>query len=281
MKAKNSVLFCFIILMSFQKFSQDTIVYKTLDTLNLYLEVYRPHNFDKEKSYPAMVFFFGGGWVNGGRGQFLPHALHFAERGAISFLVDYRVKNKHNTTPFESLADAKSAMRFIRKHAKQLGVDPNKIVALGGSAGGQLAAACAMTNGFDDSLDDLSISPVPNALVLYNPVADNGPGGFGYNRIGEAYKDFSPLHNVQGGNPPTISFLGTKDALIPVETLQYFKAIMERVGSRSDLHLYKNQEHGFFNRRRSIKFYKKTLRATDEFVQSIGFIAKSKSLEIK
>lgn len=129
-----------------------------------------------------------------------------------------------------------------------------------------------LVRGFNSDTDDLTISEVPNALVLYNPVVDNGPGGFGYKMIGERYKDFSPLHNVHAGDPPTISFLGTEDVLIPVETMEYFITIMERVGSRSDLHLYQEQAHGFYNHRRSLEFYEKTLITTDEFLQSLGFL---------
>ncbi|MGB5822206.1 MAG: alpha/beta hydrolase [Saonia sp.] len=246
-------------------FSQDTIVYKRLDTTKLYLEVYRPKDFDQAKSYPAMVFFFGGGWIGGTRKQFEPHAKYFAQREIICFLADYRIEKKHKATPFESLEDAKSAIRFIRKNAYELAVDTNKIIAAGGSAGGQLAAACAMIEKHNDPSDDLSISCIPNALVLFNPVIDNGPGGYGYRRIGEKYKDFSPLHNIKKGNPPTILFQGTKDHLIPVETVEYFKTVMLRVGNSCSLLLYEGQGHGFFNYRHT-EFYKKTVMATDRFL---------------
>lgn len=113
MNFKILILLAFLGLTHHTLFSQDTLVYKTVDTLNLIMEVHRPENFDVSKDYPALVFFFGGGWIKGGRGQFLPHAIHFAERGAVCFLVDYRILNKHNTTPFESLEDAKSAIRFV------------------------------------------------------------------------------------------------------------------------------------------------------------------------
>jgi len=159
------------------------------------------------------------------------------ERGLICFRVDYRVKSRQGTSPFESLKDAKSAIRFIREHAEDLHVDPQRIVASGGSAGGHLAAATALVTSFNEGSDQLSYSSVPNALVLFNPVIDNGPGGYGYERIGEAYKDFSPLHNIREGAPPTIFFLGTQDKLIPVETARYYKTVMEKVGSRCDLSL--------------------------------------------
>jgi acetyl esterase len=94
--------------------------------------------------------------------------------------------------------------------------------------------------------------------VLFNPVIDNGPGGYGYERISDSYKSFSPLHNINKGAPPTIFFLGTKDKLIPVETARYYKTVMEKVGSRCELFLYEDQGHGFFNHSH-IEFYNKTV----------------------
>jgi acetyl esterase/lipase len=195
-------------------------------------------------------------------------------------LVDYRVKEKHKATTFESLKDAKSAIRYIRAHANDLQIDPSKIVASGGSAGGHLAAATALITDYNESTDNTSVSCIPNALVLFNPVFDNGPGGYGYERIGDAYKQFSPLHNIVSGAPPTIVFLGKKDHLVPVETAKYYKTVMDKVKSRCDLFLYEGQGHGFFNYK-NLAFYKKTVSETDTFLQSIGFLSTDPMIEIK
>lgn len=211
------------------------------------MDIYFPGTIDSTLSYPAFVFFFGGGWVSGSIKQFEPHAEYFSERGLICFLIDYRVRSRNQVSPFESLKDAKSAIRFIRKNASLFHVDTSKIIASGGSAGGHLAAATALIKDFNEESDGRSLSCVPNALVLFNPVVDNGPGGYGNERVGNKYKDFSPLHNIVKGAPPTIIFLGTKDHLIPVETMQYYKIVMEKVGSRCDLFLYEGEGHGFFN----------------------------------
>jgi acetyl esterase/lipase len=251
--------------------SRDTIVYKQIDSTILTLVIDYPPGYNPEESYPALVFFFGGGWNGGSTDQFEPHASYFAQRGMICFRADYRVKSRHNTSPFESLKDAKSAIRFVREHAKELGVDPHRVVASGGSAGGHLAAATALSSAYNEGSDQLSYSCVPDALVLFNPVMDNGPGGYGYERIGEAYKEFSPLHNIREGAPPTIMFLGTKDILIPVETAEYYKVVMEKVGSRCDLQLYEGQGHGFFNYRQ-FEIYKNTISKTNEFLISLEIL---------
>ena len=178
-------------------FSQEKVLYKEVDSTLLYLTVYTPKAIDKTKNNPAMIFFFGGGWNNGSTKQFKRHAEYFVQRGLVCFLVDYRVASRNKTTPFEALKDAKSAMRYIKAHAQNFNIDPDKLIVSGGSAGGYLAAATASITEYNESSDDLSISTIPNALVLFNPVIDNGPGGYAYNRIGEDYKDFSPLHNLK------------------------------------------------------------------------------------
>ena len=154
--------------------AQEQILYKQIDTTQLFIEIYYPEKMDTVQKYPAMVFFFGGGWVNGNRYHFLNHAKYFAKRGLVCFLVDYRTQSKNGTTPFECLQDAKSAMRYIRKNADKFNIDKTKIIASGGSAGGHLAAATALIEDFNESSDDLSVSSIPNALVLFNPVIDNG-----------------------------------------------------------------------------------------------------------
>jgi acetyl esterase/lipase len=223
-----------------------------------------------------MVFFFGGGWNGGTIQQFAPHAHHFSSKGLICILADYRVKSRQGTTPFEALKDAKSAIRFIKKNAIQFHIDSQKIIASGGSAGGHLAAATALCESFNESSDDLNISCKPAALVLFNPVLDNGPGGYGFDRVGEAYREFSPLHNLAAGAPPTILFLGSEDPLIPVETLKYYKKVMEKVGSRCDLHIYQDQKHGFFNFGKE-PFYSLTVAAAEDFLMSLGFISKNQN----
>lgn len=227
-----ATLFCLPALLGVSQ-KKELFIYKKVDTIKLYLEVKYPDNFDKANQYPAMIFFFGGGWKTGDRNHFNHHAEYFAKRGIVCFLADYRTESKNSTTPFEALKDAKSAIRYIRKNASEFSINPSKIIASGGSAGGQLAAATALIKKYNDEQDDLSVDCKPDALVLYNPVIDNGPGGYGYERIGEDYKDFSPLHNIKRGAPPTIIFLGTEDQLIPVETVKYYQNVMEKVGSTS------------------------------------------------
>lgn len=275
-KIRISIVFAILTLVSIQAQESDSLLYKVAGADSLYMHVDYPLLYDSTLSHPAIVFFYGGGWNGGTTGQFAPHAKYFASRGMVCFRADYRVKSRQGSSPFESLKDAKSAIRYIRAHAKELGVDPEKIVASGGSAGGHLAVATAVIEGFNEIGEDRTVSCVPNALVLFNPVFDNGPGGYGYERIGEAYKEFSPLHNIKEGMPPAVVFLGTEDPLIPVETAEYFRTVMDKVGSRSDLFLYEGEGHGFFNYR-NYDIYQDTRDKADEFLISTGFLREKKN----
>lgn len=243
-------------------------LYKVAGTDSLEMEIYYPEK--TVDAQPAIVFFFGGGWNGGNIHQFKPHAEHFAKKGLVTVLADYRVRSRHQTSPFDALEDAKSAIRYLKIHAERLKIDSSRIIASGGSAGGHLAAATAFISGFN-SPEDPTISPKPAALLLFNPVIDNGPGGYGYERIGSRYHEFSPLHNLANGAPPTLFFLGTQDRLIPVITAEYYAMVMEKVGSYCQLILYEGEEHGFFNYRNR-EIYEKTLKETEDFLIAQGFL---------
>ena len=247
-------------------------VYKTVGDGQDQLHVFAPPDHKATDRRPAAVFFFGGGWNGGTPAQFEPHARYLASRGMVGIVADYRVKSRHGTSPFECVKDGKSCVRWIRAHAADLGVDPNRIAAGGGSAGGHVAAATGTVPGLDDEPDS-KVSAVPNALLLFNPVYDNGPTGYGYSRVADRYQEISPLHNIRKGTPPTIVFLGTKDNLIPVSTAESYKQKMIDVGSRCDLHLYEGQTHGFFNKgRNGDKAYNDTVAKMDQFLVSLEWL---------
>ncbi|MBJ6368510.1 alpha/beta hydrolase [Snuella sedimenti] len=247
----------------------ETITYKSIDTVKLNLHIYKPLNFNKNKMYNCIVFFHGGGWNGGNYKAFQRQSRYLASRGMIAISADYRLKNIHGTTPFDAVEDAKSAIRYVRKHAKDLSVNPNMIASGGGSAGGHLAAACGNIDGLEGPCEDLSISSKPNALILFNPVYDNSKNGFGYARMNGRYIEISPLHNVTKGAPPTIVFFGTKDKTTPVASSRLYENKMKTVGSRCDLFLYEGAEHAFFNKG---DYFIDTLRKVDAFLVSLGYL---------
>ncbi len=280
MKRYSISIFIVAVLVSiaFAEPKPDKIVeYKTIGDVNLSLHIFNPPGHKSCDKKPAIVFFFGGGWVTGTPKHFYPQSEYLSSRGMVAICADYRVRNKHKTTPKECVKDGKSAIRWVRSHAKELGIDPNMLAAGGGSAGGHVAAATGNVKGFNEKGEDITISCRPNALLLFNPVFDNGPGGFGHGGVKNYWKEFSPLHNIDANSPPTIIFLGTKDHLIPVATAERYKRRMEKAKVRCELRLYEDQPHGFFNK---TKYYE-TMYEADKFFSSLGYIKGEPTLKKK
>ena len=248
----------------------ETLVYKKAGDRELRLHIEKPSDWKAADQRPAIVFFFGGGWVGGTPQQFLPQSDSFAARGMVGIRVEYRTIPKGDPgPPLVCCEDAKSAMRYVRGHAEELGVDPARIAAAGGSAGGHLAAFTAMVDGLDDPADDARISCKPDALVLFNPVFNNGPGQWGHQRVGGRFREFSPAHHITRFAPPTCVFLGDGDKLIGVPVLREFEAAMKAAGVRCDAHVYSGAGHGFFNKE---PHQSQTLAEADKFLVSLGWL---------
>lgn len=224
------------------------VVYKTIDATNLSLHVFNPKGHKTTDNVPVILFFFGGGWSGGTPKQFYQQSRYFAQKGMVAISAEYRVEKRHGTTPYDAVTDAKSAIRWVRQHAKELGVNPNKIVAGGGSAGGHVAACTGLIENYEEVGEDMTISSKPNAMVLYNPVLDTTEKGYGMTKVGEQQKTaISPNHHIKSGVVPTIVFHGTADKTVPFENAQHFDKLMKQAGNDCDLVAYKDKGHGFFN----------------------------------
>ena len=262
-------LFLFILLpfnFTFSQISPKKIFYKSTEQTNLNLFVYNPVDFDKSQTYNCIVFFHGGGWNSGDYKQFERQSIYFASRGMVAISVEYRIRNKHGTSPIDSMEDAKSAIRFIRSNAKVFSINPNRIAAAGGSAGGHLAAVAGNIDLFDNSTEDLTISSKPNLLILYNPVLHYGRKWGWIDNPSNA----SPYENLSEGAPPTIILTGTQDKIVPVELIENYKKRMEAVGSRCDVIFYEGAEHAFFNRGQD---FIDTVYESDIFLKSNWYLS--------
>ena len=249
-----------------QQIKPEKILYKNTNEGELNLFVYKPLKFDIKKKHSCIVFFHGGGWNSGNPEQFQRQSRYFASRGMVAISVEYRIRNKHGTSPIQAMEDAKSAIRFIRSNTKLLSIDPNKIAAAGGSAGGHLAAFAGNIDLFDNSNEDLTISSKPNLLILYNPVLHFGRKWGWINNPSNA----SPYDNISKGAPPKIILTGTKDKIVPVELIENYKKRMEAVGSRCDVIFYQDAEHAFFNRGQD---FIDTLYESDIFLKSNRYLS--------
>ncbi|MCA9024066.1 MAG: alpha/beta hydrolase [Planctomycetaceae bacterium] len=270
----------------------ERLIYKTVGDVELPLYVVKPNDWQAGDSRPAVVFYFGGGWRGGNPSQFEAQAKYFASRGMVAVCVEYRVESRHQVKVADCVADAKSAFRWVRGHASELGVDPDRIVASGGSAGGHLAAAVGVLEGFDDPQDDLSISCRPSAMVLFNPGLDLTREGYNVSPDDERYQsrlkqldgkvlELSPLEHVRPGLPPCLIFHGKQDTTVPFSQATDFCAAMTKAGNQCEVVGYEDYKHGFFNSFRDDKWpYYDTVRRMDEFLAGMGYLEGSPTIEV-
>jgi acetyl esterase len=250
-----------------------TTVYKRIGATELRLHIFESNAAPRSSSRPAIVFFFGGGWNTGSPEQFFPQCRALASLGMVAFSAEYRTFSTHGIGPRECVKDARSCLRWIRSQADALGIDAHRIAAGGGSAGGHLAASTALAQSFDEPGEDLSFPCRPDALVLFNPVLDNGPDGYGHDRVHADFPCISPAHNVTTGWPPTLVMTGTNDDLVPVSTMERFRDAMIRNQNICELILHPGAGHGFFNfDRPDNAAYHETLHQTEEFLRARGFL---------
>ena len=256
-------------------------IYKTIGEIDLPLYVFQDQQPPADDKRPAIVFFFGGGWTGGSPVQFEKQCEHFAKRGMVAVTVEYRVSSRHAVKIDDCIEDAKSAMRWVRAHADDFGIDPDRIAAAGGSAGGHLAACTAVIDKFDASSDDKAISAKPNALVLFNPALaiawdERMPKEFRElaqqkmsGRSHAPIQDVSPLTYASTKQPPCVIFFGTDDRLL--QGARLYQEDSKKAGNLCEIVTYEGQGHGFFN---SGEHYDLTLAAADTFFIDCGWLSK-------
>jgi len=264
-------------------------VFKTVGDVQLHLYVFQPKEHKASDRRPAIVFFFGGGWTNGSPTQFVQQCRYLASRGMVAVTAEYRVRSKHKVTVPQCVADAKSALRWVRGHAADLGVDPERIASGGGSAGGHLGGCVGVVAGLDEASEDASISSQSNAMVLFNPVMTLGPAeGLSdqytarladrTEQFGGDPKVISPYHHIQPGQPPVIMFFGSADALL--EGAQVFDKRYRAEGNRCELKIWEGPGHGFFNfGREGNRYFVETCREMDRFLASLGYLEGEPTIE--
>lgn len=244
-------------------------VYKTIGDVPLDVFIYSPSDNKKGEKRPAVAFFHGGGWECGKPEWGHMQCEHFSSLGMVALSFEYRLTTQHNVTPLESIADAKSAIRWIRENAEELGVDVNRIVASGYSAGGHLAMCTAMIDKFGEPAGNHSISSAANALMLWvTPVKVFEDGWFRQILKNRAeVRECDPDAHIRPDLPPSIIFQGTADDIIPLWSVKEFAKKMTAAGNRCDLHIYEGQTHlDWGDNARDV------LEKMDKFLESVGYI---------
>ena len=214
------------------------------------------------------MFFFGGGWRAGSVEQFVPQSKYLIGRGMVAVVADYRVSGRHNTSPIEAIADAKSAIRWVRAHAAELKIDPRRVAGGGGSSGGHIALSAGVLQAFDEPAEDKRVSSVPDALVLFNPAADTTHPSL-RERFGPRQADASPQQHIRPGLPPTLILHGKEDATVPYANVERFCAESIKAGNQCQLVGYEGAPHGFFN---AGKWYEETVREMDRYLTTLGYL---------
>jgi acetyl esterase len=256
-----------------------TITYKQIGDMDLKLHVFDPAAAAK-RPLPAIVFFFGGGWNGGSPSQFYHQSNYLAAKGVLAIAAEYRTKSNGGVEPSGCVKDGKAAIRYVRAHAKALGVDPHRIAAGGGSAGGHVAAATGTVSGFEHEGEDLAVSSRPDLLVLFNPVYDNSRNGYGFARVKAYWESISPLHNISALTPPATVFFGSNEKLVKREAMEAFQSQMREHGIRSDLFVYEGQGHGFFNfGKENGKWFFETMTEAHKFLADHGYITGKPSVD--
>lgn len=205
------------------------------------------------KKKPVIILYHGGGWGSGGPVGMVIIARAYVKEGYVAVAPGTRLMRKgdDSITLHDVMEDAYLAAAWVRANADEYGIDPDQIILGGGSAGGHLACSVAMIGNPNDPTQ----KPIPTqALVLYNPVVDTGPGGYGKKAATRAsatgdYKEASPVEHVTSHSPPAIIFHGTADKVVEIENARKFRDTMVAAGVQCELHEFEGAGHGFFNKR--------------------------------
>jgi len=269
-------------------FAQDTlvitkkIVYKNVGNLELSVDMFYTESSQQKSDNTAIAFFHGGGWVFGDPSEFYEACRRFARKGFVTFSFQYRLsRNADGTyphpeiTPVESTKDARSAIRWLRENARLLKINRHKIVAGGQSAGGQLALAAALLDSINEISDNIKISPVPNALLLYSSNVNTLEPWIDM-LLGERRNEIwsiSPYHNLKKNMPPAIAFSGEDDDQVLPYITSFYRAKTIELGNYYELHTYPGRKHylGEGNKKYARYFDEEILELTDVFLEKYGF----------
>ena len=238
------------------------LVYANYDGREMHIDVYMPA--DITKPAPAVILIHGGGWRSGNKNMETPLAVYLAQKGFVAAAVEYSFSTEALYPA--AVVDSKTAIRWLRKNARELHVNPDKIAIAGNSSGGQLAALIASTNESDRFIDSTryaefssdvqAVIDIDGILAFIHPESGEGvdqPGKisaatqwFGYSKEEkpELWNDASALTHAGKTFPPVLfinssipRFHAGRDDLI-------FR--LNSLGIYSETHEIPNSPHTFW-----------------------------------
>lgn len=251
-------------------------IYKTSAGQERRMEIYFPPDHDPAKAkVPGLILFHGGGWGGGSLAQFRAACSYFASRGLVCATVEYQMHGKNGVAKPPAgqsrkrvcVIDAKSAIRWFKQNADEFGIDPDRIIAGGGSAGGHISALATMNPGLNDPADPEAIDTRVVAYLWFNPAF-----------APDDHKDseIDILTHMKADLPPAIVFFGDNDEWKKGWDATYAK--WKDLGAKTiELHIAKGQPHGFFNRP---QWRTVSLIAADEFFVKHGLLTGEPTLKM-
>ena len=249
------------------------------DGEELELSVVFPEGHSPEKRAPAVIFFHGGLWKMGDLTEFAPWALHFAKRGLVSFLVQYRQRQFYEVSAQDIFEDARDAWQWVHSQAASLGVNQDKILVAGSEAGGLMATSLFLSKklvGKDKEESPKEGKGTPAACLLFRGLVDLGNKKLPLEDFFVSEKEkkaHSPSQCVRAGLPPLFWAVGGRDRLFPVAPVSKFMKAYERKNKGSMYVLLEESDASFYHFNAHVQAFEHTLSQAFEFLRGNGFIA--------
>jgi acetyl esterase/lipase len=205
---------------------------------------------------PAVLIIHGGGWTGGDKAAVREFNIgtNLVQRGYVGMSINYLLSKDGKTTWPQNLHDCKTAVRWLRKNADRLKIDPDRIGVIGGSAGGHLSAMVGLT-GPSDGLDPAGPygefpCKVQCAVVMYGPAEllgtrDIAMLGKTHTEAPELYRAASPVTHVDRDDPPVLVLHGTADKTVNVEQSRILDAALAKAGIAHELVIVEGAPHSF------------------------------------
>ncbi|MEM9722815.1 MAG: alpha/beta hydrolase [Bacteroidota bacterium] len=244
-------------------------IYKKIGNIELEAHIFYPEGFKEGDERPAYVFFHGGGWSMGIPEWGYKNCQKYSSKGMVAISFEYRLIDIHKSNLLDCVRDAKSAILWTRKQARSLGIDSEKIVAAGFSAGGHLAACTAILNAYEET-DNSRLSAKPNALIVHSASYNTLKNDWFAKKSEQKAESISTFHQVDKNLVPSIFFHGTDDHLAPISEFTEFRDKMDALGNDYEYKIFENVGH-FFNNPSA----RKTVdEMTEAFLVKLGYIEK-------
>lgn len=239
MKHAKLILLLIFVSQSIHAQKMTTRVYKQILGQDLSLDIYEPEKSVAHGKAPVIILFHGGGLVGGERSSLKYQCAFFAQQGLVVVSPSYRLVPKGTKDVAAQvqlcIKDVKSAIRWVKQHGSELGVDTNRVFLGGGSAGGFLATEAALIDSINESSDDLKISTKAKALILYNPAY-----------IPETRYTPPSVNYISRSAPPSVLFFGSVDTYKPGGDNFYNQ--LAKLSVPAELWVAKGEKHAFYNK---------------------------------